>query len=104
MDLFQDQLLSGMQQKLDALCKQLNHTKDQSGNGSKVVDLDDDLQSAFREKFGSENVKKIVECGCWLCDQHHHSSPSLQVCVCILSCVSMEVTELSMYDFIVFAV
>ncbi|CAN6805854.1 unnamed protein product [Brassica oleracea] len=73
-----DQLLSGMQQKLDALCKQLNHTKDQSGNGSKVVDLDDDLQSAFREKFGSENVKKIVECGCWLCDQHHHSSPSLQ--------------------------
>ncbi|KAG2334209.1 hypothetical protein Bca52824_005389 [Brassica carinata] len=76
-----DQLLSGMQQKLDALCKQLNHTKDQSGNGSKVVDLDDDLQSAFKEKFGSENVKKIVECGCWLCDQHHHSSPSLQVCV-----------------------
>ncbi|KAF2591687.1 hypothetical protein F2Q70_00040877 [Brassica cretica] len=73
-----DQVLTSMQQKLDALCKQLNHTKDQSGNGSKVVDLDDDdLQSAFREKFGSENVK-FVECGCWLCDQHHHSSPAVQ--------------------------
>ena len=96
MDLFQDQVLTSMQQKLDALCKQLNHTKDQSGNGSKVVDLDDDdLQSAFREKFGSENVK-FVECGCWLCDQHHHSSPAVQVCVCVCS-LAFQWKSLSIY-------
>lgn len=101
MDLFQDQLLSCMQQKLDNLCQQLSLTKDQSGDGSKVVDLDGDLQQTFKEKFGSENVK-FVECGCWLCDQHHHSSPAIQVCV--LSCFSMEITEQSLYDLIVFAV
>ncbi|RID68377.1 hypothetical protein BRARA_C00536 [Brassica rapa] len=72
-----DQLLSCMQQKLDNLCQQLSLTKDQSGDGSKVVDLDGDLQQTFKEKFGSEKVK-FVECGCWLCDQHHHSSPAIQ--------------------------
>ncbi|KAL0843012.1 hypothetical protein Bca101_016257 [Brassica carinata] len=72
-----DQVLSSMQQKLDDLCQQLSLVKDQSGNGSKVVDHDGDLGSAIKEKFGSENVK-FVECGCWLCDQHHHSSPAIQ--------------------------
>lgn len=79
LELFQDQVLSSMQQKLDDLCQQLNHAKDQSGDGSKVSDL----QSAINEKFGSENVK-FVECGCWLCDQHHQSSPAAtQVCLCV---------------------
>ncbi|KAF8118158.1 hypothetical protein N665_0006s0151 [Sinapis alba] len=66
-----DKVLSSMQQKLDDLCQQLNNAKDRSG---KVSDHDaDDLQSAIKEKFGSENVR-FVECGCWLCDQHHHHS------------------------------
>ncbi|KAJ0260857.1 hypothetical protein HA466_0040950 [Hirschfeldia incana] len=67
-----DQVLSSMQQKLDDLCQQLNHAKDQSGNGSKVSAHD-----AIKEKFGSENAK-FVECGCLLCDQHHHSSHAIQ--------------------------
>ncbi|CAH8303556.1 unnamed protein product [Eruca vesicaria subsp. sativa] len=71
---FRDQVLSNMQQKLDDLCQQLSLAKDESGDGSKVLDHDGDLQSAFRDKFGSEKVK-FLECGCWLCDQHHHSSP-----------------------------
>ncbi|KAG2244785.1 hypothetical protein Bca4012_024312 [Brassica carinata] len=62
-----DQVLSGMQQKLDDLCQQLTLAK--------VSDHDDDLESKFKEKFGSENVK-FLECGCWLCDQHHHSPPA----------------------------
>ncbi|CAN7037667.1 hypothetical protein BRARA_B00463 [Brassica rapa] len=64
-----DQVLTGMQQKLDDLCQQLSLVK-VSGDG-------DDLESKFKEKFGSENVK-FVECGCLLCDQHHHSSPAVQ--------------------------
>ncbi|KAL1199111.1 hypothetical protein V5N11_014610 [Cardamine amara subsp. amara] len=71
-----DQVLSSMQQKLDYLCQQLNHVKDQSGNGSKALDHDD-LQLTFKEKFGSERVN-FVDCGCWLCDQHHHSSHAIQ--------------------------
>ncbi|KAL0709427.1 hypothetical protein Bca4012_016405 [Brassica carinata] len=70
-----DQVLSSMQRKMDDLCQQLSLVKDQSGNGSKVLDHDGDLGSAIKEKFGSENVK-FLECGCWLCDQHHHSSPA----------------------------
>ncbi|XP_010453345.1 PREDICTED: uncharacterized protein LOC104735281 [Camelina sativa] len=69
-----DQVLSSMQQKLDDLCQQLNLVKDQSGTGTKVSDHDDDLQPTFKEKFGSERIN-FVDCGCWLCDQHHHSSP-----------------------------
>lgn len=64
-----DQVLTGMQQKLDDLCQQLSLVK--------VSGHDDDLESKFREKFGSENVK-FVECGCLLCDQHHHSSSGIQ--------------------------
>lgn len=75
----QDQVLSNMQQKLDDLCQQLNLAKDQSGNGSKTLDHDD-LKSTLKEKFGSERIN-FVGCGCWLCDQHHHSSHTIQVCV-----------------------
>ncbi|ESQ41232.1 hypothetical protein EUTSA_v10013519mg [Eutrema salsugineum] len=71
-----DHVLSSMQQKLDDLCQQLNLAKDQSGNAFKVSDHDD-LQSTFTENFGSEKVK-FVDCGCWLCDQHHHSPPAIQ--------------------------
>ncbi|CAA7039874.1 unnamed protein product [Microthlaspi erraticum] len=71
-----DQLLSSMQQKLDGLCQELNLAKDQSGNGAKVLDHGD-VQSAFKGNFGSEKVK-FVDCGCWLCDQHHHSPPAIQ--------------------------
>ncbi|EOA20621.1 hypothetical protein CARUB_v10000933mg [Capsella rubella] len=68
-----DQVLSSMQQKLDDLCQQLNLVKDQSAAGSKVSDHDA-LQSTLKEKFGSERIN-FVDCGCWLCDQHLHSSP-----------------------------
>ncbi|KAF8046333.1 hypothetical protein N665_3836s0002, partial [Sinapis alba] len=71
-----DQVLSSMQQKLDDLCQQLSLVKDQSGDGSKVSDHHDDVESKFKEKFGSHENVKFVECGCWLCDQHHHSSPA----------------------------
>ncbi|KAH0936814.1 hypothetical protein HID58_004275 [Brassica napus] len=64
-----DQVLTGMQQKLDDLCQQLSLVK--------VLGDGDDLESKFKEKFGSENVK-FVECGCLLCDQHHHSSSGIQ--------------------------
>ena len=80
---FQDQVLTGMQQKLDDLCQQLSLVK-VSGDG-------DDLESKFKEKFGSENVK-FVECGCLLCDQHHHSSPAVQVCVCVLSSFTLSIS------------
>ncbi|CAH8325053.1 unnamed protein product [Eruca vesicaria subsp. sativa] len=60
-----DQVLTGMQQKLDDLCQQVSLVKD------------DDNEAKFREKFGSENVR-FVDCGCWLCDQHHHSSSAIQ--------------------------
>lgn len=63
-----------MQQKLDdLLCQQLKDA------GSKVSDHDG-LQSTLKEKSGSERTT-FVDCGCWLCDQHHHSSPAIQVCV-----------------------
>ncbi|CAH8270916.1 unnamed protein product [Arabidopsis lyrata] len=71
-----DQVLSSMQQKLDDLCQELHLVKDQSGTLSKVLDHDD-LRSTPKEKFGSEKIT-FVDCGCWLCDQHHHSSPAIQ--------------------------
>ncbi|CAN8299485.1 unnamed protein product [Cochlearia groenlandica] len=71
-----DQVLSSMQEKLDDLCQQLNLAKDRSLNESKVLDHDE-IQSTFIERFGSEKVN-FVDCGCWLCDQHHHSSPAIQ--------------------------
>lgn len=85
----QDEVLTGMQQKLDDLCQQLSLVKDLPGDGSNVSsdhdhDDDDDLQSKFKEKFRSENLK-FVDCGCWLCDQHHPSSPAIQVCVCVFA-------------------
>lgn len=72
-----------MQQKLDDLCQELHLVKDQSGTLSKVLDHDD-LRSTPKEKFGSEKIT-FVDCGCWLCDQHHHSSPAIQVCVCVFA-------------------
>ncbi|CAN8256514.1 unnamed protein product [Cochlearia groenlandica] len=77
-----DRILSSMQQKLDDLCQQLNLAKDQSRAGSKTSGHDDDMQQSFlSEKFGSEKLE-FLDCGCWLCDQHHHhSSPVIQVCL-----------------------
>ncbi|XP_010527661.1 PREDICTED: uncharacterized protein LOC104804971 isoform X2 [Tarenaya hassleriana] len=69
-----DQLLSDMQQKLDDLCEQLNLIKHHSGTGPKASD-DDNLQRTLKETFGSQNIK-FIDCGCWLCDQHHHLLPS----------------------------
>jgi len=95
---FQDQLLSSMQQKLDDLCHELNLAKDQSGAVSKVSDHDYP-QSALKEKFGSERIN-FVDCGCWLCDQHHHSSPAVQVCLCVCSLLFHGNHWASVYDLI----
>ncbi|KAL5567186.1 hypothetical protein UlMin_030350 [Ulmus minor] len=57
-----DEVLSSMQKKLDTLCEQLNNVKDYSAN--KSVNL------PVHEVFGSDKPK-FVDCGCWLCDQHH---------------------------------
>lgn len=53
--LSQDEVLFGMQQKLDALCDQLSSSKDQPAGVS--------LTDAF--------TAKSFECGCKLC-QHHN--------------------------------
>ncbi|XP_010519735.1 PREDICTED: uncharacterized protein LOC104799094 [Tarenaya hassleriana] len=68
-----EQLVSNMQQKLDEMSEQLNLAKGQSETGSKASDCDD-LQRTFKESFGSEKIK-FIDCGCWLCDQHHHLLP-----------------------------
>ncbi|XP_015875922.3 uncharacterized protein LOC107412625 isoform X2 [Ziziphus jujuba] len=57
-----DQVLSTMQQKLDCLCERLNSVKDQSGANADLP---------FHEVLGSDKTK-FVDCGCWLCDEHHN--------------------------------
>lgn len=66
---YQDQVLSTMQQKLDCLCERLNSVKDQSGANADLP---------FHEVLGSDKTK-FVDCGCWLCDEHHNLFNKLTV-------------------------
>ncbi|KAF5725491.1 hypothetical protein HS088_TW23G00213 [Tripterygium wilfordii] len=65
-----DQVLSSMQQKLDALCEQMNDTKDRSGSVVNMSYNKNANQSSCSEFFGCDEMK-LVDCGCWLCSQHH---------------------------------
>lgn len=67
---FRDQVLSSMQQKLDSLCEQLYYVKDQQGIIANMS-LSGKAESAQSETFGSDKIN-FVDCGCWLCDQHHN--------------------------------
>ncbi|XP_022958664.1 uncharacterized protein LOC111459819 isoform X1 [Cucurbita moschata] len=73
-----DQVLLSMQQKLDDLCDQVIPIKDQcrteNDMGSrKNADLADS------GAFGDDKIK-FVDCGCWICDQHHHLFSGLEQC------------------------
>lgn len=66
--IFQDQLLSSMQEKLDNLCEQFNSSKENTVAAiNKLSTKDGELQ--LDETFGSERIK-FVDCGCWHCDEH----------------------------------
>lgn len=79
--IYQDQVLSSMQQKLDCLCEQLNNVKEHPG----TVNLSmKNVESLCSEGFGSENTK-FVDCGCWICDQHHDLFNSMAVRACSIS-------------------
>ncbi|KAL3752104.1 hypothetical protein ACJRO7_012859 [Eucalyptus globulus] len=64
-----DQILSSMQQKLDKLCQQVHNVKDREGNGMEASDVKN-LGFPFDAAFESNGIE-FVDCGCWLCDQHH---------------------------------
>ncbi|KAK8520565.1 hypothetical protein V6N13_030992 [Hibiscus sabdariffa] len=59
-----DEVLSGMQQKVDTLCEQLINTEEKPGTWAKTEE-----ESSLNETFGSESVK-VDDCGCWICYQH----------------------------------
>ncbi|XP_031285135.1 uncharacterized protein LOC116143816 [Pistacia vera] len=65
-----DQVLLSMQQKLDSLCERLYYAQDQKEIEANMS-LKGKEESAFGETFGDDKIN-FVECGCWLCDQHHH--------------------------------
>ena len=70
-------MLLSMQQKLDDLCDQVipikDHCRTENDMGSrKNVDLADS------GAFGDDKIK-FVDCGCWICDQHHHLFSGLEV-------------------------
>lgn len=71
---FQDQVLSNMQQKLDSLCEQLNNVNSLSS-----------VKPPANEVFGSDKTK-FVDCGCWLCDQHHNLFNKSAVRIHSISC------------------
>lgn len=82
---FQDQVLFTMQQKLDNLCEQLYYVKQQQGNmanisfNEKTESLNGKSESPPpSESFGSDKIN-FVDCGCWLCDQHHNLLNGLAV-------------------------
>lgn len=60
-----------MQQKLDCLCEQLSNVKDSSRTGDMSMSLRKDEELPFDQLLGSDKTK-FVDCGCWLCDQHHN--------------------------------
>lgn len=64
-----DQILSSMQQKLDNLCQQVHNAKDREGNGTEAS-VAKNLGFPFDAMFESNGIE-FVDCGCWLCDQHH---------------------------------
>ncbi|KAK1586708.1 hypothetical protein Q3G72_005334 [Acer saccharum] len=66
---FRDQVLLSMQQKLDNLCEQLYFVKDQPGIKANVSS-NGKAESLIDESFGQDKIN-FVDCGCWLCDQHH---------------------------------
>ncbi|XP_030443738.2 uncharacterized protein LOC115666089 [Syzygium oleosum] len=64
-----DQILSSMQQKLDNLCQQVHNVKDREGNGAEAS-VAKNFGFPFDATFESNGIE-FVDCGCWLCDQHH---------------------------------
>lgn len=64
-------MLSSMQQKLDCLCEQLNNVKEHSGTRDMSMSFIKNAELPFDQALGSDNTK-FVDCGCWLCDQHHN--------------------------------
>lgn len=75
--LYQDEVLSSMQQKLDNLCEQLYSAKDQPGSGAKILEKLD-------EAFCSDKNVHFLDCGCLLCDQHVDLSSLLKVRLSIM--------------------
>ncbi|XP_044506080.1 uncharacterized protein LOC123225844 [Mangifera indica] len=65
-----DQVLLSMQQKLDSLCEELYCAKDLKEMKANMPSQGKE-ESAPGETFGDDKIN-FVECGCWLCDQHHH--------------------------------
>lgn len=80
----QDQVLLSMQQKLDDLCDQVNPIKDQGGTENDMA-LRKNADLADSGAFGHDKIN-FVDCGCWLCDQHHHLFSGLEVKILILYC------------------
>ncbi|XP_030521272.2 LOW QUALITY PROTEIN: uncharacterized protein LOC115734557 [Rhodamnia argentea] len=64
-----DQILSSMQQKLDNLCQQVHNVKDREGTGAEAP-VAKNFGFPFDATFESNGIE-FVDCGCWLCDQHH---------------------------------
>ncbi|KDP20188.1 hypothetical protein JCGZ_07908 [Jatropha curcas] len=65
-----DQVLSGMQQKLDDLCEQLNSIKNHSRAEANTL-LNENVESLSSNVFGCARIK-FVDCGCWHCDHHQN--------------------------------
>ncbi|KAM7277960.1 hypothetical protein ACFE04_005094 [Oxalis oulophora] len=78
-----DHVLSSMQGKLDKLCEELYNAnanvKDvmMVESGNKRNSFDKIAELPWTEPFGSDKVQ-FVDCGCWLCDQHHDLSCDLK--------------------------
>ncbi|KAI3414766.1 uncharacterized protein J3R85_015944 [Psidium guajava] len=64
-----DQILLSMQQKLDNLCQQVHNVKDREGTGVEAS-VAKNFGFPFDATFESNGIE-FVDCGCWLCDQHH---------------------------------
>lgn len=91
--LCQDQVLSSMQQKLDTLCELVNNSKEYSTT-KKPCDKDGELQ--LNETFGTEKVK-LVDCGCWHCEQHSAFFNEVMVTILIVSfcrCCAIKIMHL----------
>lgn len=72
-------MLLNMQQKLDNLCEQLYVTKDHPGTKGNAALSNGKAESEILS-FGQDKIN-FVDCGCWLCDQHHEEFNGLLVCV-----------------------
>lgn len=57
-----------MQQKLDSFCEQVNSVRNQTTN----EEASPEKSAVFPFNSNSESdLVKFIDCGCWLCDQHH---------------------------------